>query len=815
MESPEGAFGPTLFSALRRPLLFFWDRPSLPKAGGQVLIPNLKGKVEVWWDPHGIPHVFASDEHDLFTAQGFLHARERLWQMDMSRRFFSGRMAEVFGAFTVPWRDVSVRFREKNSVDFDYFMRLSGIRRAARQSLQLLPEEHRSRLSAYSEGVNCYIEQNLRCLPWEFRLLRYEPDSWTPEDTLTIGKGLASILSPALWTRLTMMAIAERLSGEPDKFRSLYPSYPETGPAITHALSQASEGLWRFLNGTFCTTDWNPPAYGSNNWVVAPSRSATSRAILCNDPHLRITLPSIWYLMHLKSETTPTRPDGYEVWGASIPGSPCIHLGHNRWLGWGVTAALCDDAELYREKIHRLDSNLYLAGADWLPMESFEERIRIRGKGEITKILRVTRHGPVISDFAAPRDPKEVVSFRWTAHDPSQELSCVYGINSARNWNEFLESLSYQRAPTLNYIYADQEGNIGYSLAGAIPIRPGTPSLLPIEGWREENEWRTYVPFGELPRLYNPPEGVIATANNRIADSTYPYYLSSLFEPPYRITRIRELLSAKEKFSVEDMAAMQGDVISLHSLQLIDSLKADLQEIPEDGSVAKVAADKLLRWDASCSEDSVESAIFHVFHHRLMANLLIPVLGEELFLGYVEIFNQCLAPVDEIIRNSSSPWFATRSRQAVVAQSLREACEELETSLGRDMRHWRWGRIHTLTLDHAFSRAKFLKPILSIGPFPSPGDNVTVNMGFYRHSNPYRHTVGASIRMIIDVGDPPRLRCVLPSGQSGHPFSRHYRDQTSLWRQGQYLSLSWSSEEGGNGPHLTLVPRTATSLGRC
>ena len=758
------------------------------------------------WDPYGIPHVFASDENDLFTAQGFLHARERLWQMDVNRRLFSGRMAEVFGAFKIPWKQASVRFREKNSVDFDYFMRLCGIRRAALQSLQILPEEHRRRLSAYSEGVNRYIEQNFKCLPWEFRLLRYEPDAWTPEDTLTIGKGLASILSPALWTRLTMMAIAERLSDEPEKFRSLYPSYPEAGPTITHALKEVSGGLWRFLNGTFGTTDWNSPAYGSNNWVVAPSRSATGRAILCNDPHLRMTLPSIWYLMHLKSEPTPARPEGYEVWGASIPGSPCIHLGHNRWIAWGVTAALCDDTELYREKIHRLDSNLYLAGVDWLPMQFVEERIRTRGKGEITKIVRATRHGPVISDFAAHGEPKEVVSFRWTAHDPSQEFSCVYEINCARNWSEFLESLSYQRAPTLNYIYADQQGNIGYSLAGAIPIRPSTPSLLPVEGWREENEWRTYVPFRELPRLYNPPEGVIATANHRIADSIYPYYLSLLFEPPYRITRIKELLTAKEKVSVEDVTAMQSDVISLHGRQLIDSLKSDLQEIPPGSSVAEIAAAKLLGWDGSCSEDSVEAAMFHVFHQRLMANLLIPALGEELYLGYVEIFNQCLAPLDQILNNSSSPWFAVRSRKALVAQSLQETCEQLGASLGRDMRQWRWGRIHTLTLEHAFSGAKLLKRILSIGPFPTPGDNVTINMGFYRHSNPYRHAVGASIRMIIDLSDAPQLRCVLPSGQSGHPFSRHYADQTNLWRQGQYLSLSWSNKESGNRTQLTFVP---------
>ncbi|HZD42089.1 MAG TPA: penicillin acylase family protein, partial [Terriglobales bacterium] len=497
------------------------------------------------------------------------------------------------------------------------------------------------------------------------------------------------------------------------------------------------------------------------------------------------------------------------VWGASIPGSPYIHIGHNRWIAWGITAAVCDDVELYREKIHRIDPNLYLAGQSWLPMEIRRETIGVRGTRSIQRNIRLTRHGPVISDFEPPLSrPAEVVAYRWTAHAPSTELRCLYGVNCASDWRGFLDSLSDQSAPTLNYVYADQEGNIGYTLAGKVPLRLEAPSLLPVEGWSANDEWR-YIPFDELPRLYNPPEGIIASANNRIADASYPYYLSLLYEPPFRIRRIHELLGAKEHLSLEDMARMQMDSLSLHAKALTDALKLDLQSTPADEPVVAEASDRLTRWNGQCEASSVEAAIFHVFHHRLMANLLIPVLGEELFQTYVEIFNQCISPVDKILSEPDSPWFTPQARNKLVARSLREACSELKEALGDSPSSWEWGRIHKLLLSHALGRLKILRPLLSIGPFPTPGDGMTLNIGFYRHSNPYDQIVGASLRMIIDVGSWGGSGFVLPAGQSGHFRSPHYRDQTALWRSGQRLRLFLDESQEISLPCLTLEPLRA------
>jgi penicillin G amidase len=808
METPKSGFVSTVFSALLRPFIRFLDKGSLPRFKGSLQLGGLTDKVKVCWAAYGIPHVYAANEADLFLAQGYLHAQERLWQMDMSRRFLSGRLAEVFGDFPVPWKELSSQFRDRHSIDFDYFLRLIGMGRAAEASLELANEAELRQLQAYSQGVNRYMEQCGRRLPWEFRLLRYEPDPWRPEDSLIIGKGFAFFLSMALFTRLNMIAIAAKLESQQEMLRSLRPSYPDNGPTITQTAWNSPHSNWEFMNGAFSPSDWSAAGCGSNNWVVAPNRSATGRAILCNDPHLRMTIPSTWYLMHLKAETSTTRPEGYEVWGASVPGSPCIQLGHNRWISWAITAALCDDVELFVEKPHPLDPNRYVIGNNWFTMDRREEIIRVRRSGEIKKIVRLTRHGPVLSDFGNRQGTQKVLSLRWTAHEPSQEYRCVFGVNQARNWEQFLDSIAYQGAPTLNYVYADRNGNIGYSLAGKIPLRRQIPSLLPLDGSIQDNDWQGYVPFSELPRIYNPPEGIIATANNRIVDTSYPHYLSHFFEPPSRIHRIKELLSAKPSLSIGDMESMQNDCVSLYAKELIEILKSDLTQILEGRWQFKAAAERLIEWDGSCDEKSVASAIFHLFHHHLMVNLLVPVLGEDLIPASLEIFNQSLMPTYQILRDPGSSWFSNRSRQELVAASLRAACEELGKKLGEDMELWHWGKIHRLTLNHPLGRIKLLRPLLSSGPFPSTGDGTTINMGFYRHSNPYEHAVGASLRFIIDVGRWQESRFVLASGQSGHALSPHYDDQTPLWRAGRYIRLETSSAKPLED-ELFLMPSSA------
>ncbi len=802
-----------LFSPLLRPLLWYWSRQAKPKFEGTTPIPGLKDRVKVLWDSFAVPHLFAGNEHDLFIAQGYLHAQERLWQMELTRRFHCGRMAEVFGDRTVPWEEITVRVKDKTIVDLDILIRLVGVRQAACDSIQLLPQHSLSRLQAYCDGVNRYIETHFNSLPVEFRLLRHRPEPWRPEDCLTIGKGFAILLSTSFFTRLAFTTLSYKFKDQEAKMRSLFPQYPEWGPSITRfnseSFSETSQELLRFMDGTFYNSQWSPAGQGSNNWVIAPWKSSEGRPLLCNDPHLRMTLPPVWYLIHMESESPKSPDDGYSVWGASIPGSPCIHLGHNHRIAWGVTAALCDDADLYHEKLHPQDPDRYLVGNQWRNIEQREETIAIRGGKDIKKSLRFTHHGPILSDITEIPSPDGVIALRWTAHDLSEDFRVIYGVNRARNWSEFLESISYQWSPTLNYVYADVEGNIGYSLAGKVPLRPHAPSLTPLPGWSGEFDWKGHIPFPELPRLYNPPEGIIATANNSIADPSYPYYLSALFDGPYRIERIKELLLAKEKLSLDDMVKIQVDTVSLQAKKVIKTLQSDLEEMASSNDSVREFVQRLTQWDGCCHEQSHEAALYHVFYRRLMVNLLEPELGEELFLAYSEIYNQALAPMDEILSNPDSPWFATSSRQSLVEKSFREALAELSSRQGDNPGVRKWGEIHTLTLEHSMGRVGVLAPFFSIGPFPASGSGVTVNSGFYRHSHPYHQMVGTSLKMAITVGDWERSRYILPSGQSGHPFSEHYRDQFEMWRSGEYIQLAHPVEEMANWPNLTLTPTSS------
>ena len=806
MELPKSGFFSTVFSAFLRPYLRRLDRPSLPKYGGRLALAGLQKPVSVRWDSFAVPHVAAAGEPDLFFAQGFLHAQERLWQMELSRRFIGGRMAELFGDFALPWRDLSVQFRRRTTADLDYFMRLLGLRASAESALSLLSEELQLRLGAYCLGVNRYVEQCGKNLPWEFRLLRHRPEPWQPLDTLTIGKGFALLLSTALYTRLNFFAIAKKLNGQPEKLHELFPGCPVDAPAITRAIWDQAEALWRFSSGILPGTGAYPGGHGSNCWAIAPSLSASGGAILCNDPHLRLTLPSIWYLMHLQSAGQLDRT-AYEVWGATIPGCPLIQIGHNRSISWGITAAVCDDVEIYRERVHRLDPDRYLVGQEWRKIESHRELVRIRGAKPLEKIIRRTRHGPVISDFTDTAGVGEILSVRWTAHEPSEEMRSLYGVNRASNWQEFQDNLRYHGVPSLNFIYADRDGNIGYALAGKIPLRQEVPNLLPLPGWEEKSDWRGYIPFDELPRIYNPPEGFIASANNRITDANYPY-LSHFFEPSHRFRRIGQLLQARNKHSVEELATMQLDQVSLHAKELIATLESELRIISGERAEVKTAADYLLAWDGDCGLKSVAAAIFHVFHHRLLVNLLSGDLGDDLFTAYVEILNQCIAPTDRILANPQSKWFAGRSRYELVARSLREACIDLSEALGGDMSEWRWEKIHSLSMNHSLGRVPLLKNILGIGPLPTPGSGTTINLGFYRHSNPYAQTVGASLRFIADMGVWQTSEFILPSGQSGHPWSKHYRDQTALWLRGERIKASAGDPQHqlSEAAHLELLP---------
>ncbi len=797
---------------LLTPLLRLMARGNLPKRQGTVRLQGLRKDVRVRWDPFAIPYISAENEPDLFFAQGYLHAQDRLWQMDLNRRVFSGRLAEVFGDRAMPRNDFMRHLRTGTMTGVDHFMRVMGLRHTAELSLPLLSERSAKAVEAYCGGVNAYMARPRRRLPVEFRLLRYEPAPWQPVDCITLAKGFSLFLSSALMTRLTFLALHGRLENEPEKLRSLAPHYPAWGTTVTHALGDHGADLLRFVNGSFADAPWTPRGQGSNGWAVDASHSAEGHPLLCNDMHLRMTLPGIWYLNHLRivSDSGGTSP--FEAAGVSLPGSPLVYVGHNRHMAWGFVAALCDDGDLYRERIHPEKPELYRAPDGWAEFESRPETIAVRGRRPVETVVRSTRHGPVLSDILAPTaqdsDPpdREVLAFQWVAHTPGNEVGLLDGVNRARDWDEFLAGMAQHVTPSLNCVYADNRGNIGYALAGRVPLRPRQePSWLPLEGWNPAHDWAGTIPFEELPRLYNPPEGMVASANNRIADPGYPYYLSDLFEPPYRIERIRHLLTRDTPLDLENMARIQLDTHSVQAERLLNALRQELREIAEEEPSLRDCVKSLEEWNYDCRTESAGAALFHVLYHRLMWNTWGKDLGEDLFTSYTEILNQAIAPLDDILADPGSVWFRNSTRKEVLATSLREAQAELTKRQGPNPANWSWGRLHTLTLAHALGNNKWLAPFFSLGPFPIDGDGVTVSNSYYRHSRPYDQAVGASHRMLITLSDPIHSRFVIVPGQAGNPASPHYQDQFEAWRTGQTIRMAESEDRTDEWPLFTLA----------
>ncbi len=782
---------------LLTPLLRLMARRNLPKRQGTVQLPGLHKDVQVRWDPFAIPHISAENETDLFFAQGYLHAQDRLWQMDLNRRFFSGRLAEVFGDRPLLRGDFTRHLRSSNMAGVDHFIRLLGLRHTATLSLPLLSERSAWAVEAYCAGVNAYMDRPRRRLPVEYRLLRHQPAPWEPADCLVLVKGFALMLSSALVTRLTFLALHGRLENDPDKLRSLMPRYPSWGPTTTRALADHGAALLRFVNDSFADNPLTPRGQGSNGWAVDAAHSGEDHALLCNDMHLRMTLPGVWYLNHLRTESEAAGTQPFEASGVSLPGSPLVCVGHNQDIAWGFIAALCDDGDLYRERIHPEEPELYRTPDGWAKFERRPETITVRGGRPVEVVIRHTRHGPVLSDILPPQthDPdgpdREVLSFQWIAHTPGNELGLLDGVNRARDWSEFLSGMAHHVTPSLNCVYADNRGNIGYTLIGQVPLRARQePSWLPLEGWNAAHDWTSTIPFEEVPRLYNPPGGLVANANNRVADTGYPYYLSDLFEPPYRIERIRHLLTRQKRMDMETMARIQLDTRSVQAERLLNALRPELREIAREEPSLRLCVELLEEWDYDCHAESAGSALFHVLYHRLMRNIWEKDLGEELFQSYAEILNQAVAPFDDILVDPGSVWFKDTSRKEVLAASLREAQAELAKQQGPDPAKWSWGRLHTLTLAHALGNNKWLAPFFSLGPYPVNGDGVTVSNSYYRHSRPYDQAVGASMRMLVTLSDPIRSSFVIVPGQAGNPVSPHYRDQVEPWRTGRTIPFT-------------------------
>lgn len=783
---------------------YFYLRQSLPQTEGLVKVTGLSDPLEIIRDVDAVPHVYAQNKLDAYFGLGYLHAQDRLWQMEMQRRSQQGRLSELFGPALIPQ---------------DHFLRTLGVYRTAQSAWNALPSETKVIINAYVAGINAFIGTHTGSqLPPECKLTGLAPEPWSGPDVLASIKMIAYNLDGISFSSETLANdLSERVG--PERAQQLMPAYPEDGPAIVQAHHRNPaygklDAISRRVNESTGLGGTNAADLGSNSWVVDGTKSATGKPFLANDPHLALSVPSIWYLVHLSA-------NDLDVIGATIPGLPMVIIGRNRFIAWGITHLLSDVQDLYREHLDSTGRMTEFQGRKEA-MQLVTETIKVKGGPDTEKVIRITRHGPLISDVddssasasggEPPAAPAEPLALRWTALEPEDKTAESFlRISEAHNWDEFKQSLRNYVAPTLNFVYADAEGNIGYYAAGRIPIRSSGDGSLPAEGWTGAGEWTGWVPFEELPHAYNPPEHFIVTANNRPMSADYSYFLGRQWAPVYRAQRITELLRAKEKISPDDHAAIQCDTVSLQARELLPLL---LKLVTVQDESERRAIELLQGWDGDTRGDSAAAAIYESWLARLPRAIAGDELGPELISRYEERFDYVSRFLLAMAKDPNNPWWddvMTPERESggtILEINLRQALIDLKAGQGEKMESWRWDKIHTAIFPHRpFHRVGPLRRLFSRSA-PHGGDRSTINFGPFGSSQPFEQLVGPGYRQLIDLSNSGRSQSVLATGESGHFLSPHYDDNIAAWQEGQYrlMRLDRATIERDRKTTLRLEP---------
>ena len=828
-------------------LLVWITGRSMPQVAGTVRLSGLHAPVQVMRDANGIAQIVADDPHDLFMAQGYVHAQERFWQMEAWRHIGAGRLAELFGP---------------TAVDRDRFIRTLGWRQAGQRDLDASSPDTRAALQAYADGVNDWVGQHRGALGLPFVLESltfgkgggiggYDPEPWTPLDSTTWSKVQAWNLGGNLDREIFRLGVDAKL-GDRRLTDALFPPYPTNGPVEIPASASGLGGTATAApSGSAGATDAQPrrvdawrrlgaiasgllagmgmdgsagtgldDGIGSNNWVVGPSNSATGHALLANDPHLGLDMPSVWYMNGLHCRTV-TRACPYDVVGVSFPGVPTVILGHNARIAWGATNMGPDVQDLFEEKVDPTDPSHYMFRGASMPFTIRHETIHVAGGADVQIDVRSTGHGPVISDVDDDlKATGEAYSLRWTAiAEPDQLVDTFFAIDRAASWNDFRSALSVYGAPSQNFVYADVDGHIGLQIPGRIPIRqdPLDRGDRPVPGWDGRHEWLGYVRYEDLPRSFDPPSGRIVTANAAPVDGTFPIYLGRDWDPGYRAQRITELLDAAATaggVTRDTMRSIQTDTKVGRAPLVIDRLDG---AAPASGD-GRTVLQRIRDWDGSCPIESQGCAAYMTFEYRLLRGLFDDDLGNDLareYTGSPPSWQTLIA----FLGDPSSTWWDDRStaeRQEtmldVVDAALDSAGSALRAELG-DPGGWSWGRLHTITFQEATLGQGGLGPVnwyLNRGSYPIAGAAGAVDNTYYRFEAAYLDpddpayrpgglrdvfdvTNGPSYRLAIDMGDLDGAGIVTTTGQSGNPFDRHYGDLINSWLAGRLIPLPFSS----------------------
>jgi len=760
-------------------IITWMSRRSLPQINGEIKVDGLEHPVEISRDKWGIPHIYAKNTADLFFGQGYIHAQDRLWQMELNRRIAQGRLSELFG-------DIAL--------DTDRTARTFGFHRLAKNDWDLFDNSSQEAIIAYTNGVNAFLGSNKSRLPVEFTLIRHQPDPWHPLDSISFMRVMMWQLSHAWYSEIIRAQVIQATN--PERASELEINYPGENPtSLPHGIEfnlLDSEGKLSNSAGPYLNR-----GIGSNSWAISGEKSITGKPYLCNDMHLQISLPSLWYLAHLVSEDI-------QVTGVTLPGIPCVLVGHNDRIAWGMTLAFTDCEDLFVERFDPDSPNHYLTEDGWKEAEIITESISVKGNPEShLENIVITRHGPIISDVVGYSQERLAVNSM--ALQPSTAFQGWFVLNQATDWDDFIDAMNYIDAPQLGVTYGDIEGNIGYWITGKVPIRGEGNGQVPVPGWTGEYEWIDTVPFDQMPHSFNPESGYVLNCNNCIIPDDYPYFLGDVWMNGYRARRITEVFNSKEKLSPDDYQKLQLDFTCLPGIEFIAHLQGITIEEPD----IKKSLEILCKWDGKLNPESIGGTIYEVVRYTLVKNILQPALGDDLtnkvmgegfhplLYSSNEFFGHDTVMMLRLLNNPDSWWVQNAGGLPDVLQrSIKQAVNWLEEELGSDMSNWQWGKIHRVNFSHALGLQKPLDKVFNRGPYPIGGDTDTPCQTAMFPNDPYDNQAWApSFRQIVDLSDLSQSVTVIPPGQSGQLGSPHYDDFIDTWIEGKYIPVLWTREQ--------------------
>jgi penicillin amidase len=806
---------------------------SLAQLDGSIRLAGLHAPVQVTRDTHGVPHLSAGSLEDLFFAQGFVTAQDRLWQMDVTRRAMAGEMAEIFPAQGAPagpaTRINGTPPANATWVDYDKQQRILRLRAVAERVAEQLQAPEAGFFAAYARGVNAYIEQHKENLPIEFRVLGYSPRAWRPADSVLIGVGMSQLLNPQYEMEYKREKIAQLLS--PELMADLYP--PDSPRDHAPASDGGSIGKWalqkkssslprlrqpsdiralsvpteaRVLQQGEASSTLTLPELnlipvlsvfgeqgecescvpGSNDWVVSGAHTTSGKPLLSNDMHLPHRVPGVWYEVHLHS-------GDYNVEGFTLPGMPFVIVGHNQRIAWGYTNLNPDVQDLFIENFNSKGD--YETPQGWKQPEKFHEVIHVKGKQDEQFDVTVTRHGPIINELL-PGETRQI-ALQWLIYDTRAIDIPLFRLNSAQNWEQFRQALSTFATPSQNVVYGDVDGNIGYQPMGFVPVRASGDGTIPVSGADGKHDWTGYLDFDKLPAVYNPPGGIIATANARITPNGYPYLLATQWFPPYRTERIYQVLQSGKKFSPADMLQLQTDVMSNYDRLFAQEFAAGIELSGKAGERAKQAASILKQWDGRIEKEAVAPTIVAGARRALWELILRAKLGDH--WKQYEWSEQSVA-LENIITNKPARWLPPEFTNfndlltAAVEKGLKNAPANLNS--------WHYGEQYPVVINHPLlSAIPGMKGVAAPGTNPQAGGGMTVKQvgrGF-----------GPSERMTVDFSNLDGSTFNLVQGESGQIFSPYYMDHWDAWYNNKTFTLSFSDAavERTKAHALTLEPK--------